>query len=149
MKQFYAIHCGILPLEHRFIVIDYKDSRWAIPAHVAVDLATAYYEKNGWYEECDLREDGLTQLTGEELRDCVEVNADLEHAVKSSEWESLRQQAQLIQGNEDGPDDQAWWFEEHGGSITEMTDLALEKQEPIHLLWFSKKCKALYGLVVS
>lgn len=139
----HEIHCGLLPLANRFIVIDWNQTRWAIPALVALDLACEYYEEEGWYEDCELEEDkSLRQLHGTELRDCVEVNGDLVQAIKDARWRKIEPLAtktgDAIMGD---PRDKCWWFEEHGGKIQEMTDLPLENQTPVTLLWFDDTYK--------
>mgnify|MGYP001574710362 CR=1 FL=1 len=151
MLELYEIHCGILPLASRFIVIDYDGTRWTIPASCALDRACEYYEDedHGWYEQCELDEDSaLVQLHGAELRGCLEVNADLLVHIRDTEWPDLKPFATRIAGSDDGPDDKCWWFEENGGTIEEMTDLPIEKQVPLRLLWFDDDYKQRNGIVV-
>ena len=71
----YRIEAGLLPLANRFIRIMLKDTVWLIPASVALELATKYYEGVGWYQDEELAQDPkLKQLHGKKLRECIEVN---------------------------------------------------------------------------
>lgn len=149
MPELYEIHCGLLPLANRFIVVDWNETRWILPASVALDLACEYYEEEGWYEDCELEEDGLTQLHGDELRDCIEVNGDLVQAIKDARWRTVEPLATKIGEAVMGDlRDQGWWFEEHGGSIEEMTDLPLDKQIPLALLWFDDDYRTTFNIEI-
>ena len=145
-ENLHEIHCGLLPLEHRFIVARVNETRWRIPAERILDLATEYYEREGWYEECELeRDSSLHQPHGAELRDCIEVNGDLGHHARESRWSEVADVAVLISGDEVIPPDNdlLYWFEEApDGEVTEMTDLPIEKQEPLGLLWFDDEWKS-------
>jgi len=148
----HEIHCGMLPLPNRFILAQVGETQWAIPARVILNIATAYYEEHGWYEECELEEDpDLKQLHGRELRGHIEVNGDLEHYAKEARWSEVSRRAKLLAGPRVVPpdDDALWWFQESGGSVREMTDLSPAEQVPNRLLWFDEKYKALHGITTE
>jgi hypothetical protein len=148
--ELYEEHCGLLPLAHRFIVIDWSDTRWVIPASVALDFACEYYEEEGWYDDYAVIEEGLSQLHGAELRECIEVNGDLVQTIKDERWREVEPFATKLGDAVMGdPRDKCWWFEEHGGTIEEMTDLPVERQVPLALLWFDDTYKQVHNIEVK
>lgn len=151
-KQYFNHEAGPLPLKNRFIRITLGETQWIIPARHVLAAATAYYEREGWYEECELEEDKeLKQPRGRKLRGVVEVNTDLDHHAKEERWSKFEAVAKLIAGPEVIPpdDDPIWWFEEQHGTVEEVTDLPLAKQLPKPLYWFSDKYAEAHGIEVS
>jgi hypothetical protein len=150
IKVMHEIHCGLLPLANRFIVVKLKETVWSIPAAAIITLTTAYYEEEGWYEQCELDE-GAIQPHGEELRGVVEVNADLDAHTKDARWTEVEDVATLLSGERIVPpdNDKLWWFEENGGTIDEMTDLPIENQIPLRLLWFDEEFRLTHNIQVT
>lgn len=135
----YPIHCGLLPEATRYIVATIRETRWAVPASRIIDLATAYYEEEGWDEDVPMRE----QPRGKELRGIVEVNGDTCHHFKEARWSEVEDVAVLISGdasNNPGRD-KCWWFEEQGGDIDEMTTIPIQEQRrrAYGPLWLSEE----------
>jgi hypothetical protein len=125
--KLYRIHCQPLPEASRFIVVNLRGTRWAVPASRIIDLATIYYAQEGWDEDVPKRK----QPKGAELRGLVEVNTDLCHHFKESHWDEVQDVAMLLKGDvEVNPDaDECWWFEEQGGDIHELTTLSPHEQD--------------------